>query len=82
MDSTHHRLTELFAQLGLPSDPSSIGFFLVENSPLSDCLRLEEAPFWTTSQATFLLEKMQLDADWAGVVDQLNLALRRSYQND
>jgi hypothetical protein len=78
MDSTHHRLTELFAQLGLPTDPCSIGLFLFKNSPLNDCLRLEEAPFWTTSQATFLREKIQLDADWAGVVDQLNLALRDS----
>ena len=50
--------------------------FLANNSPLDAAIRLEEAPFWTNSQAELLHEKIQLDADWAVVVDQLNLALR------
>lgn len=76
MDSTYHGFEELFDQLGLPSDTCSIKFFIAQNSPLNNCLRLEDAPFWTSSQATFLKEKIQLDANWAGVVDQLNLAMR------
>jgi hypothetical protein len=76
MDSTYHRLEELFDQLGLPSDTGSIYFFIVQNSPLNNGTRLEDAPFWTASQAAFLHEKIQLDANWAGVVDQLNVALR------
>ena len=71
MDSTYHRLEELFDQLGLPSDTDGINFFIAQNSPLNNRIRLEEAPCWTTSQATFLYEKIQLDANWAGVVDQL-----------
>ncbi|WP_396435275.1 DUF2789 family protein [Limnohabitans sp.] len=76
MDSTYHRLEELFDQLGLPSDAGSIQFFIAQNSPLNNGTRLEDASFWTASQATFLYGKIQLDANWAGVVDQLNLAMR------
>ena len=78
MDSTYHRFEALFDQLGLPSDTCSIKFFIAENSPLNEHIRLEEAPCWTPSQATFLHEKIQLDADWAVVVDQLNIAMRGS----
>lgn len=76
MDSTYHRFEELFDQLGLPSDTCSIKFFLAKNSPLNARVKLEDASFWTTSQASFLHEKIQLDADWALVVDQLNVAIR------
>ena len=76
MDTTYHQFKELFDQLGLPSDTCSIKFFLAENTPLNGCVRLEDAPFWMTSQAAFLHEKIQLDADWAAVVDQLNVAMR------
>ena len=76
MDSTYHCFEELFDQLGLPSDTSGINFFIAQNSPLSNDIKLEDAPCWTVSQATLLREKIRLDANWAGVVDQLNLALR------
>lgn len=82
MNSTHHRFEELFDQLGLPSDTCSINYFLAENSPLNPCIRLEEASFWTPSQASFLYEKIQLDSDWALVVDQLNVAMRVSLGNE
>lgn len=39
-------------------------------------MRLEEAPFWTAAQAQLLREERIDDADWAIVVDRLNLALR------
>jgi len=76
MDSTYHHFEDFFDQLGLQSDTCSIKFFIAQNSPLNNGTRLEDAPCWTASQATFLREKIQLDANWAGVVDQLNVAMR------
>ena len=38
-------------------------------------MRLEEAPFWTPAQAQLLREERLDDADWAMVVDRLNVAL-------
>lgn len=76
MDSSSHRFSELFAQLGLPTDNAGIAAFLRAHSPLADGIALANAPFWTPSQAAFLREEWREDADWAPVVDQLNLALR------
>lgn len=72
----HHRFTELFAQLGLPTDAPGIGQFLAAHRPLAADVRLAEAPFWSAAQAAFLREEIIGDADWAEVVDQLNVALR------
>ncbi len=72
----HHRFTELFAQLGLPTDEPGIGQFLAAHRPLAPNVRLAEAPFWSATQAAFLREGILGDADWAEVVDQLNVALR------
>ncbi|MCX7256199.1 MAG: DUF2789 domain-containing protein [Polaromonas sp.] len=72
----HHHFTELFAQLGLPTDNPDIGQFLSAHRPLAEGIALADAPFWSTSQAAFLREKIVEDADWAEVVDQLNAALR------
>ncbi len=77
MNSNHHRFTELFLQLGLPSDANGIKRFLDAHSPLGPSIRLENAPFWTNAQSTMLKEEILNDADWAEVVDQLNTALRR-----
>ena len=76
MEHFYHRFSELFAQLGLPSDAASIQTFLVANSPLPSDVRLENAPFWSSAQSTLLQEEILEDADWAEVVDQLNAALR------
>lgn len=76
MERNHHRFSELFAQLGLPSDPISIASFLAEHRPLAPELHLAEAPFWSCSQAQLLREQLSQDADWAETVDQLNAALR------
>lgn len=75
MDSTVHPFSELFAQLGLPNDEASIRSFIADRGPLPDDVRLEEAPFWTESQAQLLREERIEDADWIIVIDQLNLAL-------
>ena len=75
MESTVHPFPELFAQLGLANDNASIQQFIATHSPLPDGMRLEEAPFWTPAQAQLLREERLDDADWAMVVDRLNVAL-------
>lgn len=76
MDNSYHRFSEMFAQLGLPDSEEGIREFLVRHSPLPPEVRLEDAPFWTPSQAALLREELLEDADWAEVIDQLNNALR------
>ena len=76
MDQPIHPFSELFAQLGLPADEAAIRRFIATHSPLRSDIELADAPFWTDSQAAFLKEEKQGDADWAELVDQLNLALR------
>jgi len=76
MDKPIHRFSELFAQLGLPADEQAIGQFIATHAPLRADIDLADAPFWTESQAAFLKEEKLEDADWAELVDQLNLALR------
>ncbi len=76
MEAFFHRFTELFDQLGLPSDPFSIAAFLREKAPLAPDMPLAEAPFWTASQAELLRQLLADDADWAEVIDRLSLALR------
>lgn len=76
MNDAHHEFSELFAQLGLPSDEAAIRSFITSHAPLSADVRLEDAPCWTPAQARLLRESLAQDADWATVVDRLNLALR------
>ena len=76
MDQPIHRFSELFAQLGLASDEQAIGQFHAAHRPLADGIALADAPFWTAAQAAFLREELLEDADWAEMVDQLNVALR------
>jgi len=75
VESTVHPFSELFAQLGLPNDEAAIQAFIAGHGPLPDDMRLEEAPFWTESQAQLLREERIEDADWIVVIDQLNVAL-------
>lgn len=70
------RFHELFAQLGLNSEDHHIQQFISAHSPLSDSIRLADAPFWSPTQASFLREALLQDSDWAEQVDQLNAALR------
>jgi hypothetical protein len=78
MDAPVHSTAQLFAQLGLPADPASIYRFIDQHRPLPDCVKLSEAPFWTPSQAAFLREGLQADADWAPIIDALNAALHET----
>lgn len=75
MDATFHQFSELFAQLGLPSDEAGIRAFIAQHRPLPAGVVLAEAAFWTPAQAALLREQLRVDADWAEVIDQLNLAL-------
>jgi Protein of unknown function (DUF2789) len=75
MEMAFHRFSELFAQLGLDTDLGSIRSFIACHAPLAGDVRLEDAPFWTPAQARLLRESLTVDADWAEVVDRLNLAL-------
>lgn len=77
MDQPIHRFSELFAQLGLPADDQAIGKFIATHSPLAADIDLADAPFWTPAQAGFLKEEKLEDADWAELIDQLNVALRQ-----
>ncbi|HWT53273.1 MAG TPA: DUF2789 domain-containing protein [Rhodocyclaceae bacterium] len=77
MDEPVHPLRELFSQLGLDSDHAFIEAFITRHAPLHDAIKLDQAPFWTPQQAQFLCEALRDDADWASVVDQLNVALRQ-----
>jgi hypothetical protein len=71
-----HTFTDLFKQLGLPSDAMSIDAFLKLRRPLASATRVEDAPFWSLSQRHFLKEQLASDADWAEQIDRLSLALR------
>jgi hypothetical protein len=77
MEGNLHSMTHLFAQLGLPALPADIQGFIESHRPLGAHLGLHEAPFWTSSQAEFLRDQVQDDADWAGVIDRLDSALRQ-----
>ncbi|WP_339431631.1 MULTISPECIES: DUF2789 domain-containing protein [unclassified Pseudomonas] len=76
MESPTHSLPSLFKQLGLDNDPVRIDQFITSHSPLKPELHLADAFFWTKSQADFLRDEILDDADWAEVVDQLNVLLR------
>jgi hypothetical protein len=72
METPVHRLADLFGQLGLANDPSAMERFIAENSPLPAATALADAAFWSPSQALFLREQVDADADWAEVVDTLS----------
>lgn len=76
MDLSTSNMTNLFQQLGLPSEPADIAKFVAEHRPLPDGLLMADAKFWTSGQSQFLREQIQADADWAEVVDQLSVMLR------
>jgi chromate reductase, NAD(P)H dehydrogenase (quinone) len=71
LDTDFHTLGDLFRQLGLPDAPAHVEQFIRQHGPLPAGMALCDAPFWTPSQARFLREQLQADADWSGVVDRL-----------
>ena len=75
--SEHFTLHALFDQLGLSSEPAQIAGF-IKTHPLDKNVRIENAHFWTTAQSDFLKEAILQDAEWAELVDHLDLQLRHS----
>lgn len=75
--TTHHTLSDLFDQIGLPSTEADISEFVRQHGPLDDDCHLTQADFWSESQAAFLREQWRADGDWALVVDELNVLLHR-----
>lgn len=69
-------ISDLFEQLGLASDQQSINDFVAKHSGLPNCTHIADAPFWTPTQATFLKSALEEDAEWAELIDQLNVSLR------
>ena len=76
MESPIHSINSLFKQLGLPYETEEVDAFIAYHRPLPDYCLLHEAVFWSASQATFLAEEIEEDADWAEVVDELNARMR------
>jgi hypothetical protein len=76
MESPNHDLTALFDQLGLDSDEAAIDGFIAATKPVAINTPLYNASCWSTSQAAFLKESIEQDADWAEVVDHLDALLR------
>lgn len=75
MNANQHTMSHLFAQLGLPSEPAAIEGFIASHRPLEHGVALYRAPFWSPAQRAFLKEEIIEDADWAGVIDELNSRL-------
>lgn len=75
MDTSHHTLNDLFAQLGLGSDDEAIEDFLSRHH-LSGQEELSKADFWSEGQRKFLRDAIAEDANWCEVVDELDALLR------
>jgi len=76
METVAHDMQSLFQQLGLDSDERSIRAFIEEHSLPPD-IHLHQAEFWTPAQAQFLKESIIQDSDWAVVVDNLAMSLKK-----
>ena len=75
MSHVHHSLDELFAQLGLNSDPDAGEEFVSNNRPLPNEVALYRASRWNSSQRAFLKEEIIGDGEWALAIDELNRRL-------
>lgn len=74
METPVHDLTALLKQLGL----TTLDNLLAQHGPLAESISLADAPYWTPAQAALLREQLVADADWAEVIDQLDLLLRQT----
>lgn len=75
MQAPTHSMKLLFNQLGLEGTSKAIAYFIDNNTPIANDVKLHEADFWTESQSLCLKEMINEDADWADVVDQRNLLM-------
>jgi Protein of unknown function (DUF2789) len=70
-------MTDLFNQLGLPSDEASIQVFIAQNDGVCRHCGLVQAVIWSDSQRNFLKEAVAEDADWSLPAETLTAALSR-----
>ena len=78
METAFHPLQDLFDQLGLPSHCKAIAEFLANHAPIDSSIELANWDYWNADQREFLTSETLKDADWAGVIDLLNIQLRES----
>ncbi len=76
MDQSTHSLEALFDQLGLDSSSNSIDDFININGGIAKHIEIHDADCWTKQQAQTLKTMKENDADWAVVVDELNVRMR------
>lgn len=74
MDTSMHTMEKLFLQLGLNNSEEAISEFIRAHRLTKD-ITLDQASFWSTSQAQFIKECLDYDSDWAEIVDQLNVQI-------
>lgn len=74
MDTSAHNLATLFAQLGLDNDEQAVSHF-VQQHKLAPGMAIQDAPFWTQAQSSFLRESLKQDAEWCEIIDELNALL-------
>ncbi|MCI0652854.1 MAG: DUF2789 domain-containing protein [Methylococcaceae bacterium] len=77
MDTSSHDIHALFLQLGLTNRSEDIDAFVERHQRLEPGIPLDQAPFWTEAQSTFLREAISEDSDWCEAVDELDTRLRR-----
>jgi hypothetical protein len=76
MDRSNHTLACLFSQLGMNNSEQDISDFISSNKGIPADITLSSAKIWNASQALFLSQAISEDADWAEIVDNLDVLLR------
>lgn len=64
-------ISDLFKQLGLPSDPAAIEAFIALHEGACTHCALPHASIWTESQRAFLTQAVADDSDWALPAEEL-----------
>lgn len=70
MDTGMQNLRDLFQQLGLKHDDINMRIFIATHQ-VPKGVQIADASFWTQSQADFLRDSLEEDAEWAEAVDLL-----------
>jgi hypothetical protein len=76
MKGNVYTMSDLFQQLGLPSDSKAIADFIAHHAGICRLYSLVQAPMWTDSQRTFLSEAIAQDAEWCIPAEQLTSLLQ------
>lgn len=76
MDTLTPSIETLFEQLGLEGSDQAVEAFVVQKGPIQKDVLLWNAEFWSPAQASLLKQMKEDDAEWAPVVDELDVMLR------